>query len=384
MSAPSPSLNLIAIPVAAAVGVGLLGFASAPDPSVGVDFSSAAAVGGSAAPAPVRAGVRTVDKSDPASWSRKRLAAKLVLAGVTSKNLRSSRPWVASGIAGVVLFGTPPTNLKQQLTSLGRLAPDGRLLVSSDEEGGAVQRLSSLIGRMPSAKTIGRTKTPKQTMKIAKKYGKRMKAVGVNNDLAPVADLAYAGAYMDRDGRAFSAKPKRNGRYVSAFSRGLQSAGVLATVKHWPGGGAVADTHKGAGRTPNWGSVQRRDLVPFNAAFASGTGSVMVSHASVPGLTGGIAASQSRAAMTALRRDAGNDVVIMTDSLAMAAVTSAMGQSQARAAVRAIAAGSDLALVQGNTKGTVKALSRAIKSGEISRDAAVASVERIIDVQTRF
>ncbi len=321
---------------------------------------------------------------DPADWSRKRIAAKLVLAGVTSTNLKRARPWVRSGIGGVVLFGTPPSNLRKALKALKKRSPDGELLVSSDEEGGAVQRLSRLIGRMPSAKSIGQTKTPAQTKKLARKYGKRMKALGVTNDLAPVADLSYAGSYMDRDRRAFSSNPRRNGRYVSAFAAGLQQAGVLATVKHWPGGGAVANTHTQAGHTPAWSSVQQRDLVPFNAAFATGTGSVMVSHASVPGLTAGLPASLSKPAMTKLRADAGPDVVIMTDSLAMAAVTKSMGQSQQRAAVRAIAAGSDIALVQGNPKRMIRAIKKAIKKGTISREVAVASAKRIVAIQSRF
>lgn len=324
---------------------------------------------------------------DPATWSRKRLASKLILAGVTSANLKSARPWVRGGIGGVVLFGTPRANLGKQIKALKRTSPDGKLLVASNEEGGAVQRLSRLIGRMPSAKSIGATKTPKQTKRLARKYGKRMKALGVNNDLAPVApvaDLVYAGSYTDRGRRAFSSNPKRNGKYVNAFATGLQKAGVLATVKHWPGGGAVANTHTQAGQTPPWSSVHNRDLVPFRAAFAGGVGSVMVSHASVPGLTGGLPASQSKAAMTALRSDAGDAVVIMADSLAMAAVTKSMGQSQPKAAVRAIAAGSDIALIQGNTKTMVRAIKKAIKSGEISRDAAVASARRIVAVQSRF
>ncbi|NQU37895.1 MAG: hypothetical protein HQ526_09925 [Actinobacteria bacterium] len=400
MSTPKSTTHrgrgLLLYPIVAALGVALIGTPSASAASTTATTGSLAgsqtaivdsppSVTGEPLQTIERAGsMRRGSSSDPASWSRKRLASKLVLAGVTSTNLTSARSWVRGGIGGIVLFGTPPTNLEKQLKALKRKSPDGHLLIASDEEGGSVQRLSRLIGRMPSAKTIGATKTPRQTKRLAFTYGKRMKVLGVNNDLAPVADLAYRGSYTDRDRRAFSANPRRNGRYVTAFATGLQKAGVLATVKHWPGGGAVANTHTQAGRTPPWRSVQHRDLVPFRAAFAGGVGSVMVSHARVPGLTGRLPASQSKAAMKALRADAGDAVVIMTDSLAMAAVTKSMGQSQQEAAVRAIAAGSDLALIQGDTKKMVRALQKAIKRGKISRDAAVASARRIVAAQSRF
>ena len=69
----------------------------------------------------------------------------------------------------------------------------------------------------------------------------------------------------------------------------------MATVKHWPGGGAVTDTHVAGGKTPRWSKLKKRDLVPFQTAFAAGVGGVMVRHAVIPGLTGGIPGTQSRA-----------------------------------------------------------------------------------------
>lgn len=322
---------------------------------------------------------------NPATWPNGRLAAQLVLAGITMNSTSQAVSWARSGIAGVVLFGSPPASLRAQLLQLRANAPGRRFIISSDEEGGAVQRLSSLIGRMPSAAEIGRTRTVAGTRALARLFGARMKRLGVNYNLAPVADLLYPGSYMARDGRAFKSNPVINGRYVKAFSLGLRDAGVAATVKHWPGGGAVADTHIGAGRTPSWGSMQRRDLVPFRTAFAGGVDSVMVGHPSVPGLTGGVPASQSRPAFIALRQQAGPNAVIMTDALAMAAVTSSMRQSQGQAAVRAIASGADLALVQGiNPFTIVSKLAAAIRTGQIPRARAVASARRVLAAQERW
>ncbi|MFA7267605.1 MAG: glycoside hydrolase family 3 N-terminal domain-containing protein, partial [Candidatus Nanopelagicales bacterium] len=227
---------------------------------------------------------RTAGADDPTQWGNRKLAARLMLVGASNNNLPGSTSAVRAGAAGIVLFGAPPRTLARQLKALRAAAPGGRLLVSSDEEGGMVQRLARLVGKMPTAKRIGQTKTPAQTRAYAFKYGKRLKALGVGTNLAPVADLKYSGSWTDRDGRAFKAAPTANGKYVTAFARGMQAAGVMATVKHWPGGGAVVDTHKSAGSTPPWSTLQQRDLVPFRAAFAAGVGAVMISHAKVPGL----------------------------------------------------------------------------------------------------
>lgn len=321
----------------------------------------------------------------PATWSDRQLAAQLVLAGVGANSLSKTHSWSKAGVAGVVLFGNPPGNLKSKIKQTRAKSPARRLMVASDEEGGAVQRLARLVGRYPSAAKIGRTKTIRQTEALALGLGRKLKRLGVNSDLAPVADLLYRGSWTARNGRAFKSSPTQNGKYVAAFTRGLQRAGVSATVKHWPGGGAVADTHVGAGKTPTWSKVKRRDLVPFTVAFKAGAASVMMSHARVPGLTGGLPASQSPKAYRELRRQAGNNVVIMTDALAMAAVTKSMRQGQTQAAIRAIRSGADLALIQGaNPKTVINSIAKAISSGKIKRSQAVASAKRVLAWQLRF
>jgi len=107
----------------------------------------------------------------------------------------------------------------------------------------------------------------------------------------------------------------------------------------------------------------------------------MISHAKVPGLSAGLPATQSKSALSAARSQAGDKTLIITDSLMMAAVTKAMRQTQSRAAVRAIAAGADLALVQGNWAATRSAIATAIANGTIPRTQAIASARRVIAAQ---
>ena len=336
-------------------------------------------------PPTAQAATVTNAAGDPATWSARRLAAELVLAGVSARSTSSAKSWAQKGIAGIVLFGSPPSKLRSALNAVRDRSPQRRLIVASDEEGGMVQRLSALTGRMPSAATIGRTKTPAQTRQLARTYGKRMKKLGVNSDLAPVADLLYPGSFTANDQRAFKSNPQANAKYVVAFMRGLQDAGVSATVKHWPGGGAVADTHVGAGRAPQWSVLQTRDLVPFKAAFSAGVASVMVGHARVPGLTGSLPSSQSPKAYRAVRQQAGDQIVVMTDSLAMAAVTKSLKQDQAEAAIRALKAGADLALIQDiSPTYVINQIATAIRTGEINKTQAIASARRVLALQTHY
>jgi len=328
----------------------------------------------------------TPNPDDPANWSDKKIAARLILAGVDMGSLSEAKAWAKDGIGGLVVFGTPPNSLRKQLASVRAQAPGKRLLISSDEEGGLVQRLTPLLGSLPSAADMGSASSEAEVTAIAKKYGAGMKHLGVNVDLAPVADLAVPGKYINADHRAFADNPEDVARYVVAWNNGMAASGVLAVVKHWPGHGSASNTHVGSGVTPPWSTMQLKDAAAFKAAIAGGLKAVMVGHLQVPGLTeSGTPASQSPEAMRELRTVAGPQVLIMTDSLTMGAVTSAMHQSEKRAAIRAIAAGSDMALVESaDPVPLIKSIAAAIASGKISREQAVESARRVVAAQDQW
>ncbi len=323
---------------------------------------------------------------DPASWSDAELAAQLVLAGINVADAGRQCPNASRGLGGFVLFGSPTSRLRSDLRRVSSCGFRGaRPLFASDEEGGRVQRLARLLGSLPSAAAMGRSMSVGQIEATARQYALKMRRLGVPLALGPVADLSYRGTYIARDGRAFAANPRRAARSVAAWIRGFNAGGVMATAKHWPGHGSARDTHTGAGRTLPWSSLQSRDLQPFRAAFAAGVPAVMVGHLIVPGLTGKLPASQSSQALAELRREAGPDVVIITDSLAMDAVTSALRQSQASAAVRALRAGADVALVnETDPWSVVRAITRALRIGQLSRDQVVASVRRVLAAKARI
>ena len=318
---------------------------------------------------------------DPATWTNAQLASQLVFAGVPMSNLAMAESYARSGVGGVVLFGTPPRDLGARLARVRAAGAVVSPLVASDEEGGRVQRLAPVIYPLPSAETVGRTRTPAQAQSLAYDYSRRMRALGVDMALAPVADLGIRGYYMESLDRAFSANPSTAGQYATAWHRGAAAARVAAVVKHWPGHGQATDTHTGAATTPPLSTLEARDMVPFRAAFSAGVPAVMVGHLNVPGLTErGVPASLSPNAMRYLREQAGNRLIV-TDSLSMGAVTTALGLSVPEAAVRSLRAGADMAMINSAVPETLARVRAAVDRGELPRAAAIDRVRRVLAVK---
>ena len=317
---------------------------------------------------------------DPGTWSNKRLASVLVMTGAKMGDAAAIEGAARKGVAGVVLFGPSSPNLAQTLRKARAVAPGGNPpLIASDEEGGAVQRLSPLIYPLPSAEVMGRW-NPAKIRATARQYGLRMRALGVNVALGPDADIAVPGYYIATAHRSFSADPRRVTVAVNAWNDGLRAAGVLSVVKHWPGHGQATDTHVGGSLVPAWPVLNGRDLIPFKAAFAHRAPAVMVGHLRVPGLTeGALPATESRAAMRALRAQAGPAVLIVTDDLSMAAASTTLRISPAQAAVRSLVAGADVAMACWAPLDQVtSAVTRAIDDGHLPRSQAVASARRVL------
>jgi beta-N-acetylhexosaminidase len=331
-------------------------------------------------PAPAPPVLTPAQQLDPGTWSTRQLAAVLVMTGAKMGDAATIQHAAASGVAGVVLFGPSSPNLAQTLKKARAVAPRGNPpLIASDEEGGAVQRLTPLIYPLPSAEVMGRW-LPARITATARGYALKMKALGVNVALSPDSDVAVPGHYIATAHRSFSADPQQVAVAVNAWNDGLRAAGVQGVVKHWPGHGQATDTHVGGSLVPAWSVLQGRDLIPFKAAFAHHADAVMVGHLRVPGLTEGTwPASESRAAMRALRTQAGPGVLIMTDDLSMAAATTTLGISPAQAAVRSLIAGSDIAMVcWAPLDGVTSAVAQAIDDGRLPRSQAVASARRVL------
>lgn len=252
---------------------------------------------------------------------------------------------LAGGLAGVTLFGP---NV-QDRTQLGGLVASLRgaaaePVIAIDEEGGDVTRLSHQTGSdYPGNAALGAVDDVALTEAVYAALGADLAALGINLDLAPAVDVNTAADNPVIGTRSFGSDPALVARHAAAAVAGLQSAGVAACAKHFPGHGSTsADSHLVIATVDAPLSVLRaRDLPPFEAAIAAGVRAIMPSHLRIPELTGDVPASLSRRAQTdLLRGELGFTGVIVSDGLEMRAVSDRYGIPEA--AVRAVIAGTDL------------------------------------------
>ncbi len=246
-------------------------------------------------------------------------------------------------IGGILLQGPVTEHVWRRIDELQDFAGRIPLIFAVDEEGGRVQRLAAVIGRLPSAEDQA-ARPPRDVAEAAERHGRAMAELGFTMNFAPVVDVGAGEGIGDR---SFSNDPATVTAYGMATVSGLSAGGVVPVVKHFPGhGGVSVDTHEGLATTAPLAALRQRDLIPFVAVVGSSDAAVMVGHLNVPGLTGGLPASLSPEAIDGLLRDElGHSGLVVTDSLIMGAIRERWTVSEA--ALLAITAGADLALVGG-------------------------------------
>src|SRR6185312_7656061 len=182
---------------------------------------------------------------------------------------------VAGGLGGVVLFA-------RNCVSPTQRAERADVLVATDEEGGDVTRLFAAVGSpVPSPYALGVADDVELTRSVAAALAARLAAAGIGWALAPVADVNSAPDNPVIGVRSYGAMPALVARHVAAAVRGIQSAGVAACAKHFPGhGDASVDSHLGLATV---GPDLAGALEPFRAAVAAGVATVMTGHLLVPG-----------------------------------------------------------------------------------------------------
>jgi beta-N-acetylhexosaminidase len=251
----------------------------------------------------------------------------------------------AGETAGVILFGR---NMESEaglrrLTAAVQGASPGGALVATDQEGGVI-RTVPFAGPLAGQSEQG---DPRQARTLADEAARGLRALGVNLNLAPVADVATPGGALA--GRSFPGSPDEVASLVAAGTRGMAAGRVAATAKHFPGlGAAVANTDDEAVTIAgDHADLEARDLPPFRAAIEAGTPLVMASHALYPAYDPAAIASQSEPVLHGLLRERlGFRGVVVTDSMEAEAVLSRSGVAEA--AERSVEAGADLLLLTGS------------------------------------
>ncbi|MEO3929362.1 glycoside hydrolase family 3 protein [Micromonosporaceae bacterium B7E4] len=256
-------------------------------------------------------------------------------------------------------------------------------LIGIDQEFGVVTRISDGVTNLPSPMAFGAAGDPAITESAWRAAGTELAALGVNVDFAPSADVLEANSKVIGS-RSYGSDPKAAGTQVGAAVRGLQGAGVAATLKHFPGHGqTAADSHKGLPVvTADRKKLESIALPPFSAGIAAGAWLVMAGHLDVRAVDPEVPATFSRKLLTdMLRGQLGFTGVLVTDAMDMAAVAK---QPAGTTAVRALNAGNDLVLMPPNVTEAYNGVLAALRDGSLPRARLVEAVTRVLTLKFRL
>jgi beta-N-acetylhexosaminidase len=298
-------------------------------------------------------------------------------------------------VGGVILFsrnlGSPrqvfdlSRQLQQTAHAAGHAAP---LLIMTDQENGLVRRLGDGFTALPGNMALGAVGDERTVCEVAQATAQEMLAVGVNMNLAPVADVNNNPANPVIGVRSFGEDPAQVARLSAAAVRGYQDAGLIATLKHFPGHGDTAvDSHRGLPvlrRTLD--EVRAVELVPFIGGIQASADCVMVGHLALPDVTGDErpATLSPPLVQGLLRRDLGFAGVVVSDCLEMDAIAKTVGTQEG--AVMALQAGIDLVLISHHHDVQRRALDRlraAVRDGALSEEHVRVAATRVLRLKRR-
>jgi len=311
------------------------------------------------------------------------LALRCILPGFDGT---TAPEWVrrraAEGLGGVVLFARnvdTPDQLRRLVESLHAERPE--LVVAIDEEGGEVTRLEAKTGSSyPGNLALGYAGDVRLTRTVAAAIGADLAAVGIDLNLAPVADVNTDPRNPIIGARSFGADAGAVAAHTAAWVQGLQGAGVAACAKHFPGHGDTSvDSHVAlpvAGEDPHV-----RALEPFRAAIAAGARAIMSAHIVVPALDQAPATISARIMTGMLRDELGFGGLAVSDGLEMRGL--AGDHDVAEAAVLALAAGCDALVVGGGLRDEqvvldiTNAVAHAVSDGRLSEPRLAQAASRL-------
>ncbi len=273
-------------------------------------------------------------------------------------------------------------SLSKTLQDLARELGLPPLLIATDQEGGQLMAFGDGTP-LPGNMALGATRSPELARKAGEVLGREMAALGINVDYAPSADVNINPQNPVVGVRSFGEDPVLVGELAAAMIKGIQSEGVAATVKHFPGHGDTAsDSHHGLGTVPH--SRERLDAVelpPFRAALRADVKMVMTAHLGITSIDGDNpppATLSPNIISGLLRRDLGFDGVVITDAMDMRAIR--QGELLREDSLKAAQAGADLLLMTSDPQDQMRAyeaLLQGAQHGQLKQEDLQDSVERI-------
>jgi beta-N-acetylhexosaminidase len=297
---------------------------------------------------------------------------------------------IRAGLGGVILYRKNCVDAAQVLELTNRLQEAARaaehaqpLLIAIDQEQGRVVRITEGVTVFPAMGAIARGGDADLVERVAAATSRELLAIGVNWNLAPVADVLSVPDCPVGD-RSFGTDPALVARLVAAFARGAAAAGMRTCAKHFPGHGSTGkDSHVAAPVvTRDRAGLDACDLIPFRAAVQAGIPAVMTTHITFPALDPDAPASLSpRVIGGLLRKQLGFAGVVVSDDLEMAGIS--LNHSIETAGFAALRAGSDQLIVsrmlleERCIPGLLADLRLAVEDGTVPKTTIAAALKRV-------
>jgi beta-N-acetylhexosaminidase len=260
------------------------------------------------------------------------------------------------------------------------------LLMAADYERGVSMRLNGTTV-FPHSMAFGAAGKPEFAEGFARVVAQESRAIGVQWNLMPVADVNSNPANPVINTRSFGEDPALVSALVSAYIHGARSSGLLTAVKHFPGHGDTAtDSHLGVATVArSRDQIEQVDLLPFRAAVEAGADAVMVAHVTAPALDPGpakIATNSSLIVTGLLKSQLHFSGLVVTDAMDMTGLTQVYQEGAAvgagHAAVDVVKAGNDMLLLPSDLDGAYNGLLNAVRSGEIPEKRIDQSVMKVL------
>jgi beta-N-acetylhexosaminidase len=310
---------------------------------------------------------------------------QVVMLGIGGTTLAAEEAQFISAhdIGGVILFARnyqSPGQVAQLINEIQKLRQEYPLFIAVDQEGGRVARFKEGFTVLPPMHDLALLKSPKLCFQGYQIVAQELKACGVNFNCAPCADVLRPFTTSAIGDRAFSDDAETVAKFVSAAIRGLQTSGIIACVKHFPGHGmAREDSHEELPHlTISKAELAQTDFVPFQRAFKSArVEACMMGHLVVPDIDPQLPCSMSPQAHRILREDLRFSRLILSDDLLMKAITDHYPPGEA--AVKILQAGTDVLVYRdlATAAQAVEGIQEALKRQEIKNEVFQDKIKRI-------
>ncbi len=311
-------------------------------------------------------------------------AAGLLFVGFEGKELTDGlRVLIDRGVSGAVLFSRNVESAAQvaELTYEIKAYAGRPFCIATDQEGGVVQRLRAGFTRVPPMRVVGATASVEMAWELGCIMGRELRAVNIDMNFAPVLDVDTNPQNPVIGSRSLSSDPQVVSAMGVALGRGLESEGVAACGKHFPGhGDTELDSHLSLPVLPH--AIERLrqvELAPFVAWADSLLASVMSAHVVFSALDPDWPATMSKSVLDGLLRDKiGFEGLLVSDDLEMKAIVDHFGVG--RAAALGLAAGVDVFLVCRRAEAAhqaIDAMVEACRSGQVSAERLVEAEARV-------